>query len=212
MRRSRRKSVDGEIPAPFPIDRTHPRRGRRSRFWAPLLLLLGGCAVEVEETVLVEGRPGAVKTAADARAKRRLFDGAPPVVPHQDFQIDCAGCHDARGMDVAGVGFAPPSPHRDTSGMSAISRCVQCHVFAGDAEPLVANAFVGMRQDLRRGARLNALAPPTIPHKTFMRENCLACHSGPAAREEVRTDHPERVRCRQCHVPAVTRTVFEPSD
>ena len=44
-----------------------------------------------------------------------------------------------------------------------------------------------VRQDLRQGKRLNALAPPPIPHKPFMRENCVACHSGPAAREEIRT-------------------------
>ena len=72
----------------------------------------------------------------------------------------------------------------------------------------VVNNFVGLEQDLRRGPRLNPLAPPTIPHKTFMRENCTACHSGTAAREEIRTPHPERQRCRQCHVPIVNRTVF----
>lgn len=164
-----------------------------------------------DSTVDVPDRPGAVKTAAAVRAERRAFDGAPPVIPHENFGIECVECHDRAGMDVEGVGFAPPSPHEETRGMSAISRCVQCHVFSGDAEPFVANAFAGLRQDLRRGARLNALAPPTIPHKTFMRENCLACHSGPAAREEIRTDHPERARCRQCHVPVETRTVFAPT-
>jgi cytochrome c-type protein NapB len=38
-----------------------------------------------------------------------------------------------------------------------------------------------------------------------MRENCAACHSGPGARAEIITTHPERVRCRQCHVPVTTR-------
>ena len=28
--------------------------------------------------------------------------------------------------------------------------------------------------------------------------------------EELRTDHPERTRCRQCHVPVTTRATFEP--
>jgi hypothetical protein len=42
-----------------------------------------------------------------------------------------------------------------------------------------------------------------------MRENCAACHTGPAAREEIRTTHPERIRCRQCHVPVGSRTEFE---
>jgi cytochrome c-type protein NapB len=77
------------------------------------------------------------------------------------------------------------------------------------AEDLFAeNSFVGLPQDLRSGGRLHPLAPPTIPHKTFMRENCTACHSGAAAREEIRTSHPERTRCRQCHVAVATRGLF----
>jgi cytochrome c-type protein NapB len=42
-----------------------------------------------------------------------------------------------------------------------------------------------------------------------MRENCTACHDGPAAREEIRTPHPERVRCRQCHLTVATTATFE---
>lgn len=178
--------------------------------------LLAGAAVvgcsAGSDRVAVPDRPGAVKTSAAVRAERRLFDGAPPVVPHENFQIECVSCHDAEGLEVPDVGFAPPSPHEETRGMSAISRCAQCHVYSGTAKPFVANTFVGLRQDLRRGARLNDLAPPTIPHKTFMRENCLACHSGPAAREEVRTSHPERARCRQCHLPVVTLGSFAAAD
>ena len=74
----------------------------------------------------------------------------------------------------------------------------------------VANAFVGLRQDLRKGQRLTDYSPPVIPHKTFMRENCTACHTGPAAREEIRTPHPERARCRQCHVAVTTLATFQP--
>ena len=92
--------------------------------------------------------------------------------------------------------------------MSAISRCRQCHVFRLTEELFVASEFRGLRQDLRKGKRLNPLAPPTVPHKTFMRENCIACHSGPAAREEIRTSHPERARCRQCHVAVTTTASF----
>jgi cytochrome c-type protein NapB len=42
-----------------------------------------------------------------------------------------------------------------------------------------------------------------------MRENCAACHAGPAAREEIRTSHPERTRCRQCHVEVTARSEFD---
>jgi cytochrome c-type protein NapB len=41
--------------------------------------------------------------------------------------------------------------------------------------------------------------PPPIPHGLQMRENCLACHAGPAAVAEIRTPHPTLVNCRQCH-------------
>jgi cytochrome c-type protein NapB len=152
----------------------------------------------------------AFKTAAIERAARRAYDGAPPVAPHENFGITCTECHDREGMAIDEIGFAPPSPHEITAGMSAISRCTQCHVFRQTDDVFVANRFVGLSQDLRAGARLNALAPPTIPHKTFMRENCAACHSGPAAREEIRTPHPERIRCRQCHVAVTTHSRFAP--
>ena len=50
---------------------------------------------------------------------------------------------------------------------------------------------------------------PSIPHPLEGRENCLACHTGPAAREEIRTSHPERERCQQCHVPSTTSDTFQ---
>lgn len=158
--------------------------------------------------VPVAGRTGAVKSSAAVRAERRLFDGAPPTVPHAPLGAACTQCHNARGMDVPGLGFAPPSPHEETPGMSALSRCNQCHVHVADPSEFVANDFVGIAQDLRKGARLYDGAPPVIPHARAMRENCAACHDGPAAREEVRCSHPERTRCDQCHVACVDDDSF----
>jgi cytochrome c-type protein NapB len=158
--------------------------------------------------VEVPGTDGALKSAAAVRAERRLYDGAPPVIAHEDFGIECTRCHAAGGIEIEGVGYAPPLPHGDTQGLSDESRCRQCHVFAVADGVFVENDFVGLRQDLRVGRRLHVDAPPTIPHKVFMRENCVACHTGPAAREEIRTSHPERVRCRQCHVPVTTLGKF----
>ena len=182
--------------------------------WIGAAALLGtiallGCGGSAER-VDVPDRPGAEKSAAVVRAERRAFDGAPPVIAHEDFAMDCNSCHTLEGLDLDDQGFAPPTPHERTLGMSAVSRCQQCHVFSTTDAVFAANDFIGLRQDLRRGARLNPLAPPTLPHRTAMRENCVACHSGPAAREEIRSDHPERTRCRQCHVPVTTRLVFEP--
>lgn len=170
---------------------------RRSALAAIVLLWLG-CGAE--PGVDVPGREGALKTAARERAERRLYDGAPPVIPHQGFSSPCTSCHNAEGMAVAGMGFSPPSPHEITAGLSATSNCRQCHVERQTAEVFVESGFVGLAQNLRRGRRLSDVAPPVTPHPLFMRENCVACHSGPAAREEIRTPHPERERCVQCHV------------
>jgi cytochrome c-type protein NapB len=112
-------------------------------------------------------------------------------------------------MAVEGLGFAPASPHEATRGMSAMSRCRQCHVERHTDILWRESAFAGQRQDLRRGRRQHPMAPPVIPHPVFMRENCSACHAGAAAREEIRTSHPERVRCRQCHVEQRTTAVFQ---
>ncbi|MEM8960499.1 MAG: nitrate reductase cytochrome c-type subunit [Acidobacteriota bacterium] len=173
-----------------------------------VLLILTACSPSTDSGVPVPDRPGVVKTAALERAERRLFDGAPPVIPHTNQGMACITCHNRQGMAVDGLGFAPPSPHEETAGMSALSYCQQCHVFQEPAEPFARNSFAGLRQDLRQGRQLHEFAPPVIPHKVFMRENCQACHSGPAAREEIRTDHPERTPCQQCHVEQKTTEVF----
>lgn len=158
-----------------------------------------GCDGGDGSSVPVAGREGARKTSATGRAGRRAYDGAPPVVPHGAMGMDCIACHNERGMHVDGVGFAPPSPHEATAGLSSISNCEQCHVQKLTDEVFVASAFVGMPQDLRSGSRAYEGAPPVMPHGVLMRENCAACHSGPAAREEIRTSHPERANCLQCH-------------
>ncbi len=155
------------------------------------------------------GKPsGPRKSPASVRASLRAYDGAPPVIPHNPFGVARTSCHNATGIEVPEVGFAPPSPHELTTGMSTMSRCQQCHIFATTTEVFAANDFVGLRQDLRRGSRLYPHAPPVVPHAVFMRENCAACHTGPAAREEIRCTHSERVRCQQCHVPIVAMNEF----
>lgn len=192
--------------------------------WLPVLVLWAwSCGPEAESPrrVAVPEHDGAVKTAAASRAERRAYDGSPPVIPHPPFGSPCISCHNREGVSVPDIGFAPPSPHEITAGLSAMSRCRQCHVFQEtvfqdtifqEAEAVFrANSFSGLRQDLRHGERLYGDAPPVMPHPVFMRENCTACHSGPAAREEIRTSHPERVRCQQCHVERRTTTLFEPS-
>ena len=171
-----------------------------------LVLATIGCSSD-EDKVPVPGKPGGYKTSAAVRAERRAFDGAPPVIPHQPFGVPCTSCHNELGMKVDGVGFAPPTPHGDRT-KGDMRRCRQCHVFANAKGTFRDNAFAGLRQDLRKGERLHPYAPPVIPHQILLRENCAACHSGPAAREEIRCSHPERMGCTQCHVPVLTSTEF----
>lgn len=165
---------------------------------------VSACAEHTEgPSNLEQQKVVSTKTSAVKRATRRLFDGAPPVIPHPPLGSVCISCHHREGVAVEGLGFSPPSPHEQTAGMSALSRCVQCHVFQQVEAPWVGNTFVGLAQDLRSGSRLSPGAPPVMPHGKLMRENCQACHAGEAAREEIRTSHPERLRCAQCHVEQV---------
>lgn len=173
---------------------------------ASLAALAAGCGGDPSQ-VAVPGRPGATKTAAIDRAARRLFDGAPPVIPHVDFGADCLSCHRS-GMAVPEVGYAPPVPHENVEAPGLMSRCRQCHVQRVTDDEFRPNGFTGLAQDLRPGERLYDGAPPVIPHRTLLRENCLACHDGPAAREEIRCSHPERVRCVQCHAEQRTQGSF----
>ncbi len=69
---------------------------------------LAACAPP-DDRVGVPGRDGAHKTAALARAGRRAFDGAPPVIPHDFFGMACTHCHDSHAPAVPRVlpVFAP---------------------------------------------------------------------------------------------------------
>jgi len=172
-----------------------------TRLISVLLLAALGCLASCGD------ERGSGKSSATVRAARRAFDGAPPVIPHDNMNIECLQCHNDRGMAVEGVGFAPPTPHGDQVD-GALRRCNQCHVFAQTDSTFGDNSFVGFAQDLRKGERLNDQAPPVIPHLVWMRENCAACHTGAAAREEIRCSHPERLRCTQCHVAHTVDTEF----
>ena len=148
-----------------------------------------------------------VKSSAATRADRRAYDGAPPVIPHAGLGMRCVECHNRMGRQVENLGFAPASPHEKTPGLSMYSNCRQCHVERTTRAVFVANSFEGIPQDLRQGRRALG-APPVMPHPKFMRDNCQACHTGPAARTSIRTSHPERVRCLQCHVEQKVNSLF----
>ena len=140
------------------------------------------------------------RTSSSQRAQRRAFDGAPPVIPHARLGATCTECHTETGKQVPERGYAPANPHLHTAGLSATAICNQCHVFKNSTEVFSDNDFVGLAQTFAGGDRLYPTAPPVIPHRVFMRENCNACHDGVSAREEIRCDHAQRTNCHQCHV------------
>lgn len=142
-----------------------------------------------------------MKLAALAdRARNRAYDGAPPTIPHPvevQSAASCLACH-GEGIKV-GDRVASRMSH------AHLSNCTQCHVEevrTGLPLPVdgVSNTFVGIYR-AGPGERANPGAPPTIPHQTWMRENCASCH-GLVTRPGTRTTHPWLTNCTQCHAPS----------
>lgn len=141
------------------------------------------------------------------RAEGRAYDGAPPTIPHavrQDSAAECLACHD-EGLRLR-ERLATPMSHE------AFTSCTQCHVvregpmpgerLAPDASA-GPNAFVGLASPVA-GPRAWSIAPPVIPHRTEMRERCMSCH-GPNGRDALRSTHPDRQSCEQCHASSAER-------
>jgi len=154
----------------------------------------------------------------------RAYPGAPPRIPHgltpTEFLTGrCKSCHERGGFSERFDAYVPVTPHPD------MGACLQCHV--GDATLMaiaLPNADPNARclqchapgaarwtdssldwrpmawPQLTKNAR--GRNPPPIPHELQMRDNCLACHSGPAGVAEIQTPHADRPDCRRCHVAA----------
>ena len=137
----------------------------------------------------------------------RAYPGAPPYIPHPvepDMAVveapSCLSCHKEGGYVAQFNAYAPITPHPE------LISCRQCHVESTDKGLFKATTWQKIRgPKLGRSALPNS--PPPIPHGFQMRENCIACHGGPAAVTEIASSHPERINCRQCHVP--TRSIQE---
>jgi cytochrome c-type protein NapB len=149
-----------------------------------------------DATVTTLAEPNAQRTLAVYYA-RRAYPGAPPVIPHPvgDALAEgkaCLPCHADGGWAPAFGAYAPVVPHPE------LQSCGQCHV-----TQRVTSVFRPAEWSTAAPPRIGRGAlpggPPPIPHGLQMRENCLACHAGPGAIAEIRTSHPERVNCRQCH-------------
>jgi cytochrome c-type protein NapB len=153
----------------------------------------------------------------------RAFPGAPPRIPHaltpEEFRTDaCKTCHERGGFSQRFDAYVPVTPHPERgiclqchAGEDSLmgvsipianpnARCPQCHGPSGG--PPRANATLTWPTTVwpKLPPTTPDQSPPPIPHNLQFRENCLTCHSGPAAVAEIRTKHPERANCRQCHV------------
>lgn len=135
------------------------------------------------------------------RTQRRQYDGAPPVAPHPTDQITPASCLECHGRPTTISGIHVPQVSHPR-----YLNCIQCHVSSvgpaswwktADTAPSDGNSFAGKPQS-GQGTRAYVGAPPTVPHTTWMRDDCMSCH-GPGGTAALRTSHPDRRSCVQCH-------------
>lgn len=126
------------------------------------------------------------------RDELRYYAYAPPLIPHEVLNKQCLDCH-GDGLVVQGY-KAPVTPHPE------LLNCQQCHIRADEStREFRQNLFVGFKEPQKLPLPQPS-GPPLMPHRVFMRENCLVCH-GDASRDDiVQTTHPERLNCVQCHV------------
>lgn len=138
----------------------------------------------------------------------RAYHGAPPLIPHPLVSEQgiggktCLQCHENGGYTEQFKAYAPVTPHPE------LVNCRQCHVPKTTDRLFVASNFEKSQPPLLGQSAMPG-SPPVIPHTLQLRENCLACHAGPAAPTTIKVSHPERVNCRQCHVPAKLDDIFE---
>lgn len=169
----------------------------------------------------VRRRPDAHPRTLATYRLLRSYPGAPPRVPHgltvTEFRTNrCNTCHERGGYSQRFGAYAPVNPHPE------LESCLQCHA---TNELLVGLPFPQASSDdacrqchsgtparfEEEGLTWRTTAfpsigsgrpgeVPVIPHDLQMRGNCLTCHLGPGAVTAIRTTHPERANCRQCHV------------
>ena len=137
----------------------------------------------------------------------RAYPGAPPMITHPLLSEKgiggktCLQCHGNGGYVPQFDAYAPVTPHPEW-----IS-CKQCHLPAKEAASFVKSNWEKPSPPVL-GSKALFTSPLIMPHGLKNRENCLSCHVGPGAPKEIRVTHPERINCRQCHVPKESNDLF----
>lgn len=173
----------------------------------------------------LSARPGVPLRNLASFKELRAYPGAPPRVPHglteQEFRgTQCNSCHLRGGYVERFNRYAPVTPHPEYAAClqchtadamrTGVARpgdrpsvaCTQCHVDPDRSPPSLVSLDWVPGSWPARAHRAMGGSPPVIPHDLQMRGNCLTCHGGPGAVREIRTTHPERANCRQCHAAA----------
>jgi len=128
---------------------------------------------------------------------RRQYPGSPPEIPHpleaHGINLECFTCHADGGWTESLKRITPITPHPE------LVSCMQCHLWT-TTDTLFRETDWQSLPPPRLGQSFLPGAPPPIAHDLQMRENCAACHVGPATVVEIRMKHQWRGNCLQCHV------------
>ena len=141
--------------------------------------------------------------AVAMRAERRAYDGAPPMIPHainSHSVKSCVACHAQDSNLMVAEKRVPVMSH------AHLKNCTQCHApmnglrFVNEEHRAKLSELSKFRGTASAGKGSTAYkgAPPTIPHKLSMRQNCMSCHDTGRV-NAIKTSHPERKNCLQCH-------------
>jgi cytochrome c-type protein NapB len=138
-----------------------------------------------------------------SRDQLRLYDGAPPTIPHAIGSLGrerCLACHaDGAALSSDGLRPAPVTPHPNQI------NCIQCHVPQLENATFRDSTFVATRPVERPQRTTNPIGPPYIPHRLQDRTDCETCHLGATAVPELVPAHGLRTNCTQCHVRPDTK-------
>lgn len=162
---------------------------------AAALAMLAACG---GPTSAWQARESSRSVLLEARNASRMYDGAPPVIPHKVAAIGrtyCLNCHAPGAYDNA-ERVGPPRSH------PSWGDCRQCHVERNESEVHRKNGIQPLRYPAN-GHRQTEISPPMIPHRIQDREDCAVCHIGKQAPASLRAAHGYRPSCRQCHVATV---------
>lgn len=197
LRTENRILDSGVIPAPH-YDEIGEKNREAKKIWRTSLKDLKRDFDPLAEVII---SPEQKSFALALREQNRAFNGAPPTIPHPAEQMSaqsCLACH--------GEGATTETLRISKMSHQFLANCTQCHVENNPqhmhASLFRENSFVGLPAPTG-GPRAYEGAPPMIPHSTWMRVDCMSCH-GYSGQHGIRTTHPWRQNCQQCHAPSST--------